>query len=81
MKNHNEAHGLPMHFVIGVLSVCACGGTDHQSYISAVGDPGVRRDGLRVALEAWNFCNEVGLEDPSVELPTALISQELQRHL
>ena len=31
-------------------------------YISAVGDPGMRRDNLRVAIESWNQCNEVGEE-------------------
>ncbi|XP_042436340.1 uncharacterized protein LOC122022415 [Zingiber officinale] len=38
-------------------------------YISAVGDPGMRRDGLRLALEAWNFCNEVGAEAPGMGSP------------
>ncbi|KAL7137881.1 hypothetical protein ABFS83_10G124400 [Erythranthe nasuta] len=38
---------------------------------SAVGDPGMRRDGLRVAFEAWNFCNEVGHEAPSMGSPRA----------
>ena len=28
--------------------------------ILAVGDPGLIRDGLRVAFEACDFCNEVG---------------------
>ncbi|XP_074568757.1 uncharacterized protein LOC141825270 [Curcuma longa] len=38
-------------------------------YISAVGDPGMRKDGLRLALEAWNFCNEVGAEAPGMGSP------------
>ncbi|ESQ39345.1 hypothetical protein EUTSA_v10001420mg [Eutrema salsugineum] len=38
---------------------------------SAVGDPGMKRDGLRVAFEAWNFCNEVGLEAPHMGSPRA----------
>ncbi|XP_006655147.2 uncharacterized protein LOC102722017 [Oryza brachyantha] len=38
-------------------------------YVSAVGDPGMRRDGLRVAWEAWNFCNEVGREAPGMGSP------------
>lgn len=37
--------------------------------ISAVGDPGMRRDGLRVAIEAWNQCNEVGREAPHMGSP------------
>lgn len=40
-------------------------------YESAVGDPGMRRDGLRVAFEAWNFCNEVGVEAPGMGSPRA----------
>ncbi|KAM7495757.1 hypothetical protein LguiA_020171 [Lonicera macranthoides] len=38
---------------------------------TAVGDPGMRRDGLRVAFEAWNFCNEVAQEAPSMGSPRA----------
>ena len=33
-----------------------------EEYMSALGDPGMRRDSLRVAIEAWNQCNEVGEE-------------------
>ncbi|XP_010272748.1 PREDICTED: uncharacterized protein LOC104608444 [Nelumbo nucifera] len=40
-------------------------------YISAVGDPGMKRDGLRVAIEAWNQCNEVGEEAPNMGSPRA----------
>ncbi|KAI4301586.1 hypothetical protein L6164_034849 [Bauhinia variegata] len=40
-------------------------------YASAVGDPGMQRDGLRVAFEAWNFCNEVGQEAPGMGSPRA----------
>lgn len=39
--------------------------------ISAVGDPGMKRDGLRVAFEAWNFCNEVAYEAPAMGSPRA----------
>lgn len=42
-----------------------------SGHSSAVGDPGMRRDGLRVALEAWNFCNEVGDEVPGMGSPRA----------
>lgn len=42
-----------------------------DTYISAVGDPGMKRDGLRVAFEAWNFCNEVGAEAPQMGSPRA----------
>ncbi|KAJ4849878.1 hypothetical protein Tsubulata_034680 [Turnera subulata] len=44
---------------------------EKQQYKSAVGDPGMRRDGLRVAFEAWNFCNEVGHEAPGMGSPRA----------
>ncbi|XP_031248670.1 uncharacterized protein LOC116106445 [Pistacia vera] len=40
-------------------------------YISAVGDPGMRRDGLRLAIESWNQCNEVGKEVPHMGSPRA----------
>jgi hypothetical protein len=43
--------------------------THGGGYLSAVGDPGMRRDGLRVAWEAWNFCNEVGQEAPGMGSP------------
>ncbi|KAK9147147.1 hypothetical protein Sjap_007050 [Stephania japonica] len=44
---------------------------DETHIISALGDPGMRRDGLRVAFEAWNFCNEVGKEAPLMGSPRA----------
>ncbi|KAL7229718.1 hypothetical protein ACSBR2_008263 [Camellia fascicularis] len=40
-----------------------------EPYKSAIGDPGVRRDGLRVAIEAWNQCNEVVEEAPNMGSP------------
>ncbi|XP_019240163.1 PREDICTED: uncharacterized protein LOC109220155 [Nicotiana attenuata] len=40
-----------------------------QDYVSAVGDPGMRRDDLRIAIEAWNQCNEVGEEAPNMGSP------------
>ncbi|KAG6420573.1 hypothetical protein SASPL_117107 [Salvia splendens] len=39
--------------------------------VSAVGDSGMRRDGLRVAIESWNQCNEVGEEAPNMGSPRA----------
>lgn len=41
----------------------------NDDFISAVGDPGMRRDGLRVAIEAWNQCNEVGEEAVNMGSP------------
>lgn len=54
--------------VFFLLSVSRCA-KGEENYVSAVGDPGMRRDGLRVALEAWNFCNEVGNEAPNMGSP------------
>ncbi|KDP24401.1 hypothetical protein JCGZ_26607 [Jatropha curcas] len=39
------------------------------SYVSAIGDPGMKSPNVRVALEAWNFCNEVGSEAPNMGSP------------
>ncbi|KAL6544885.1 hypothetical protein OROMI_023747 [Orobanche minor] len=44
---------------------------DEYSYLSAVGDPGMKRDGLRLAIESWNQCNEVGEEAPNMGSPRA----------
>lgn len=52
-----------------VVLICCEGGD--SGYSSAVGDPGMRRDGLRVGLEAWNFCNEVGEEATGMGSPRA----------
>ncbi|KAH9725302.1 hypothetical protein KPL70_007818 [Citrus sinensis] len=38
-------------------------------YVSAIGDPGMKSANVRVALEAWNFCNEVGFEAPGMGSP------------
>lgn len=51
-------------FSEGVLTV-------KTEYISAVGDPEMRRDSLRVAIESWNQCNEVGQENPQIGSPRA----------
>ncbi|KAI5355975.1 hypothetical protein L3X38_008870 [Prunus dulcis] len=43
--------------------------TVSEKYISAIGDPGMKNPNVRVALEAWNFCNEVGMEAPNMGSP------------
>ncbi|KAK9696867.1 hypothetical protein RND81_08G002300 [Saponaria officinalis] len=43
----------------------------HNDYETAIGDPGMQRDGLRVAIESWNRCNEVGHETPHFGSPRA----------
>ncbi|KAF8413697.1 hypothetical protein HHK36_001689 [Tetracentron sinense] len=67
-------------YLSGLLSVSV--GTE---YISAVGDPGMRRDDLRVAIESWNQCNEVGEETPHMGSPRAAdcfdVYQALPPHL
>lgn len=40
-----------------------------DSYVSAIGDPGMKSSNVRVGLEAWNFCNEVGAEAPGMGSP------------
>lgn len=55
--------------LVALLSCGARAIRTHGGYVSAVGDPGMRRDGLRVAWEAWNFCNEVGQEAPGMGSP------------
>ena len=44
-------------------------GLAEEAYKSAIGDRGMRRDCLRVAIEAWNQCNEVGEEAPNMGSP------------
>ncbi|KAM5575024.1 hypothetical protein ABKV19_014123 [Rosa sericea] len=43
--------------------------TASEEYLSALGDPGMKNPNVRVALEAWNFCNEVGVEAPNMSSP------------
>ncbi|XP_028763750.1 uncharacterized protein LOC114722008 [Neltuma alba] len=56
--------------LIAVLSLFGVvSGNFNGEYISAIGDPGMTRDGLRVAIESWNQCNEVGEEAPNMGSP------------
>ncbi|GAB2213947.1 hypothetical protein Droror1_Dr00018275 [Drosera rotundifolia] len=57
-------------FVASLLAAAAPIGASSNE-VSAVGDAGMMRDGLRVAFEAWNFCNEVGTEAPRMGSPRA----------
>ncbi|KAK4352823.1 hypothetical protein RND71_028341 [Anisodus tanguticus] len=50
-----------------VLHICDLGyaaSLIQDSYVSAIGDPGMKNPNARFAFEAWNFCNEVGSEAP-----------------
>lgn len=40
-----------------------------NSYVSAIGDPGMKSPNARFAWEAWDFCNEVGAEAPHMGSP------------
>ncbi|TXG47669.1 hypothetical protein EZV62_026963 [Acer yangbiense] len=62
--------------VVVVLFLCnngwfAIARADQTGYISAVGDPGMKRDSLRVMIKLWNQCNEVGEEVPHMGSPRA----------
>ncbi|KAA8519608.1 hypothetical protein F0562_013947 [Nyssa sinensis] len=62
-----------LHLLVVVVSLSGVLSVSYEidQYISAVGDPGMRRDGLRLAIEAWNQCNEVGEEAPNMGSPRA----------
>lgn len=45
------------------------GGEGKLEYVSVLGDPGMKSKLVRVALEGWNFCNEVGEEAPEMGSP------------
>ncbi|XP_059438030.1 uncharacterized protein LOC132170897 isoform X2 [Corylus avellana] len=68
MAMEQQLHVLFLWVTLVVISVSGARGKQH---ISAVGDPGMERDELRVAFEAWNFCNEVGEEAPGMGSPRA----------
>ncbi|KAH6826595.1 calcium/calcium/calmodulin-dependent Serine/Threonine-kinase [Perilla frutescens var. hirtella] len=57
--------------IITALIILISSTTKISASPSAVGDGGMRRDGLRVAFEGWNFCNEVGAEAPGMGSPRA----------
>ncbi|XP_068663209.1 uncharacterized protein [Aristolochia californica] len=59
-----------LSLLLFVLGTMLCSSFCNTS-VSLVGDPGMRRDGLRVAFEGWNFCNEVGSEAPGMGSPRA----------
>ncbi|BBN08493.1 hypothetical protein MPTK1_4g12040 [Marchantia polymorpha subsp. ruderalis] len=44
-------------------------GSSEPELRSALGDPGMRSDKVRVAAEAWNFCNRVGMQTDSALSP------------
>ncbi|GFP96958.1 hypothetical protein PHJA_001839900 [Phtheirospermum japonicum] len=62
-RHHFDANIPIIPWVISVNS--------EDEYLSGVGDPGMTRDGLRLAIESWNQCNEVGEEAPNMGSPRA----------
>lgn len=61
-------------FLLNLASTLTTTATENAAplsnkYISAIGDPGMKSPNVRVALEAWNFCNEVGFEAPNMGSP------------
>ncbi|KAI4333452.1 hypothetical protein L6164_018263 [Bauhinia variegata] len=70
-------------FIAAHLLAGVCAGAwnnDYSNYTSAIGDPGMRRDGLRVAIESWNQCNEVGQEAPNMGSPRMVDCFDLVKH-
>ncbi|KAK4391289.1 hypothetical protein Sango_2192200 [Sesamum angolense] len=43
--------------------------SQENTYVSVIGEPGIKSPNARFALEAWNFCNEVGVEAPNMGSP------------
>ncbi|KAK3026925.1 hypothetical protein RJ639_040331 [Escallonia herrerae] len=74
-----EKNIIPLFFFMASLLPSCFSSTIIKESISAVGDPGMRRDELRVAFEGWNFCNEVGKEAPSMGSPRAADCFDLSR--
>ncbi|KAG6421412.1 hypothetical protein SASPL_117964 [Salvia splendens] len=58
-----------LHIIAMVVALLMTSVGGQSEYESAVGDPGMKRDGLRVAIEAWNQCNEVHEEAPNMGSP------------
>ena len=67
----NQLNVKLLFVLLNVLAFDVSNVVPEENHVSAVGDPGMQRDGLRVAFEAWNFCNEVGQEAPGIGSPRA----------
>lgn len=59
----------PLYKILFLLNLAHHLAHASEKYISAIGDPGMKNPNVRVALEAWNFCNEVGIEAPKMGSP------------
>lgn len=72
-SKHKKHFGFSIAAILPVLLLCNAFwyASAEIEYLSAVGDPGMRRDSLRVAIESWNQCNEVGEQVPHMGSPRA----------
>lgn len=73
-KNPCCIAGVVLLIVLGCVNYEVSGSyswEDQAGYVSGIGDPGMKRDGLRMAIESWNQCNEVGDETPNMGSPRA----------
>lgn len=64
----SKGSDMGVHAVLVLICLCNVVRSENE-YVTAVGDPGMKRDGLRLAIESWNQCNEVGEETPSMGSP------------
>lgn len=63
---------LPLVLLVSEIFVLSAGAYithDSEKYVSAIGDPEMKSSNVRVAFEAWNFCNEVGAEATNMGSP------------
>ncbi|KAG9456906.1 hypothetical protein H6P81_001414 [Aristolochia fimbriata] len=76
--------------LVSVLVISLFASSSGNQFISAIGDPGMKSQNIRVSFEAWNFCNEVGKEAPGMGSPRMadcadlycpLIADSLGNHL
>ncbi|KAJ3694464.1 hypothetical protein LUZ60_009944 [Juncus effusus] len=86
MKERLKQSDLFILLFISIFTLCFGQTIEKTEYISALGDPGMKRDSLRIAWEAWNFCNEVGKETPQMGSPRGadcfdLSNQNLTHHV
>lgn len=65
----NMASSLRFWVYFQIVLVILFSGSCNCKEKSAIGDPGMKRDDLRVAIEAWNQCNEVHEEAPNMGSP------------
>ncbi|GAB2298518.1 hypothetical protein Dimus_032582 [Dionaea muscipula] len=69
-KKQHQQLGFVLILIASVILSIRGGG--EGGIDSALGDPGMRRDSLRVGFEGWNFCNQVGLQEaPGMGSPRA----------